>query len=111
MVGILLSSPQDNLSTRQGETWNIPPHMLLPSTSQPSTAPEAQPATHPYPRCAVLTDRAGKRIFRCECGHETTRKGDMRWHQSLIHSGRYHVCHCGRGYHRKSSLSRHKMYC
>ncbi|KIL61521.1 hypothetical protein M378DRAFT_180051 [Amanita muscaria Koide BX008] len=96
-----------DLPPSQVETWNIPHHMPPPSTSQLSPAPCTQPATHPPPKRTVR-NRPGKKVFRCECGHEASRKGDMKRHrESIGHAEKSHICHCGKSYTRKDSLLRH----
>jgi hypothetical protein len=55
----------------------------------------------------------GRKCYRCECGHKTTRKGDMdRHHESLRHSQRRrYQCSCGAKFTRKSALKRHEAKC
>ncbi|KAM6489146.1 hypothetical protein JOM56_015316 [Amanita muscaria] len=94
-----------DLPTSQVETWNIP------QSSQLSTAPCTQPATHP-PLKRTVRNRPGKNLFRCECGHEASRKGDMKRHrESIGHAEKSHICHCGKSYTRKDSLLRHATTC
>ncbi|KIL67005.1 hypothetical protein M378DRAFT_323502 [Amanita muscaria Koide BX008] len=60
----------------------------------------------------VLSDD-GVRLFRCSCGKETKRAGDMRrHHESLKHSLRKHGCPwCERRYTRQDALNRHEKDC
>ncbi|KAM6493998.1 hypothetical protein JOM56_010359 [Amanita muscaria] len=52
------------------------------------------------------------RDYRCDCGFEFKRKGDLDRHlQSLRHSERKHRCSCGKEYTRQDSLKRHRKVC
>ncbi|KIL61519.1 hypothetical protein M378DRAFT_166801 [Amanita muscaria Koide BX008] len=102
------------LLPNEGEAWTIAPHTLAPPQpilSSPSAMTSAQPKTQSRPAYTVY-NREGNKIFRCQCGHKTLRKGDMtRHHQSLVHASKSQGCSCGKRYTRKDSLRRHKMAC
>ncbi|KAM6489147.1 hypothetical protein JOM56_015317 [Amanita muscaria] len=103
------------LLPNEGEVRTIAPHTPVappqPNLSSPITMISAQPKTQSRPTYTVY-NREGNKIFRCQCGHKTLRKGDMtRHHQSLVHASKSQVCSCGKRYTRKDSLRRHKMAC
>ncbi|KAM6490919.1 hypothetical protein JOM56_013623 [Amanita muscaria] len=54
----------------------------------------------------------GIKHYRCECGYESTRKGDVHHHiESLQHSERKYECSCGKKFTRYDSLNRHRKRC
>ena len=58
--------------------------------------------------------QGGKKRYRCECGAETARKGDMMRHQryALYHSRAQFTCdQCGKTFTRKDSRDIHEKTC
>ncbi|KAM6494017.1 hypothetical protein JOM56_010378 [Amanita muscaria] len=54
----------------------------------------------------------GIKHYRCECGYESARKGDVHHHlESLRHSERKYKCSCGKKFTRYDSLDRHRKRC
>ncbi|KIL57533.1 hypothetical protein M378DRAFT_381521 [Amanita muscaria Koide BX008] len=54
----------------------------------------------------------GIKHYRCECGYESVRKGDVHHHiESLQHSERKYGCSCGKKFTRYDSLKRHGKRC
>ena len=59
---------------------------------------------------AFMSD--GVKHYRCECGYESARKGDVVHHlESLQHSERKYECSCGKKFTRNDSLNRHRKRC
>ena len=81
-------------------------HALSPANRTLSPADHTQ--TLP---ASTSRTREKRKLFRCPCGHETSRKGDMTRHlQSLKHSERCHTCFsCRVSFTREDALKRHHL--
>lgn len=118
------TNADDARSYRRGQAADTPrpqnpgvihvPEMMGHSLPQDNSnsVPLSTPSDGAFSFEEVLSDN-GAKLFRCSCGKETKRTGDMRrHHESLKHSLRKHGCSwCERRYTRKDALNRHERDC